>query len=159
MSTSYIIRQCKKMQTLAHNAHIQYDTLMSNQKISKHFNKVIYINKEQKWPQHAALRYPAAHTTKWRTFVSDFDCLCSIRRGHNRHGPKRGGGAAVPFRGSWDPRLVQCGLGRGLLPYQAASFIHSIQPFGHNRHGPKWGGVGVPFFWGYSWVHIEHSLT
>ena len=44
-------------------------------------------------------------------------------RGHNRHGPKRGG-AAVPFRGSWDPRLVQCGLGRGLLSYQAESFIH-----------------------------------
>ena len=44
------------------------------------------------------------------------------------------------------PRLVQCGLGRGLLPYQAAS--SSIQPFGRNRHGPKirWGGCA--FFLG-----------
>ena len=24
-------------------------------------------------------------------------------RGHNRHGPKRGGGLLCPFRGSWDP--------------------------------------------------------
>ena len=24
-------------------------------------------------------------------------------RGHNRHGPKRGRGAAVPISGSWDP--------------------------------------------------------
>ena len=43
-------------------------------------------------------------------------------------------------------RLLQCGLGRGLLPYQAAS--SSIQPFGHIRHGPKLGGVGVPFYLG-----------
>ena len=46
-------------------------------------------------------------------------------RGHNRHGPKRGR--------ELRPRIVQCGLGRGLLPFQAAS--SSIQPFGHNRHG------------------------
>ena len=52
------------------------------------------------------------------------------------------------------PRLVQCGLGRGLLPYQAAS--SSIQPFGHNRHGPKLGGVGVPFFLG---VAVSTSNT
>ena len=37
------------------------------------------------------------------------------------------------------PHLAQCGLGRGLPPYLAASW--SIQPFGHNRHGPKSGGV------------------
>jgi len=35
------------------------------------------------------------------------------------------------------PRLIQCGPGRGLLPYQVAS--SSIRPFGHNRHGPKIG--------------------
>ena len=39
-------------------------------------------------------------------------------RGHNRHGPKREGGAAVPLSRELGPRLVQCGLGRGLLPYQ-----------------------------------------
>jgi len=38
-------------------------------------------------------------------------------RGHNRHGPKRGG-CCAPFTGA-GPRLVQCGLGRGLLPYHA----------------------------------------
>ena len=70
-------------------------------------------------------------------------------RGHNRHGPKRGG-AAVPLSQKLGPSLVQCGLSRGLLPYQVAS--SSIQPFGHNRHhqdmGQKLGGVGVPFFLG-----------
>jgi len=45
-------------------------------------------------------------------------------RGHNRHGPKRER-VAVPFRGKLGPRLIslQCGLGRGLPPYQVAS-IH-----------------------------------
>ena len=42
----------------------------------------------------------------------------------------------APFAGSC---LTQCGMGRGLLPYQVAS--SSIQPFGHNRHGPKTGDV------------------
>jgi len=41
-------------------------------------------------------------------------------RGQNRHGPKRGGGLLCPFRGELGPRLIQCGLGRGLLPYQVA---------------------------------------
>jgi len=41
-------------------------------------------------------------------------------------------------------RLAQCGLGRGLLPYQVAS--RSIQPLGHNRHGPKIWGCAP--FWG-----------
>jgi len=57
-------------------------------------------------------------------------------RGHNRHGPKRGGLLCPPLRGGRDFRLTQCG--QGLLPYQVAS--SSIQPFGHNRHGPKTGG-------------------
>jgi len=56
-------------------------------------------------------------------------------RGHNRHGPKRGG-LLCPFPG------VTGSLGRGLLPYQVAS--SSIQPFGHNRHEPKTGGC-APF--------------
>jgi len=51
-------------------------------------------------------------------------------------------GAAEPFRGVLGPRLIQCGLGRGLLPYHVAS--SSIQPFGHNRHEPKTGGC-APF--------------
>ena len=74
-------------------------------------------------------------------------------RGHNSHGPKRGG-CWAPFAGA-GTRPVQCGLGRGLLPYQAAS--SSIQPFGIDM-GQKLCGVGVPFFWG-SWVHIEYKIA
>ena len=78
-------------------------------------------------------------------------------RGQNRHGPKRGGRGAVPISRELGLRLVQCGLGRGLLPYQAAS--SSIQPFGHNRHGPKIGWGGCALFSGGSSVHIEHNVT
>ena len=63
-------------------------------------------------------------------------------RGHNRHGPKRGGGLLCAFRRELGPRLIQCGLDRGLLPYQVA--FSSIQPFGHNRHEPKSEGC-APF--------------
>ena len=46
---------------------------------------------------------------------------------------------AVPLWGDeLGPHATQCGLGRGLPPYQVAS--GSIQPFGNNRHGPKIGG-------------------
>jgi len=45
-------------------------------------------------------------------------------RGHNRHGPKRGG-LLYPFRGgSWAPSNTMWlagRLGRGLFPYQVAS--------------------------------------
>jgi len=54
-------------------------------------------------------------------------------RGHNRHGPKRGGGALCPFRGALGTHLIQCGLRRCLLPHQVAS--SSIQPFGYNSVG------------------------
>jgi len=53
-------------------------------------------------------------------------------------------GAAVPISGvgeaeSWV--FTQCGLGRGLPPYQMASW--STQPFGHNRHGSRlYGRMG-----------------
>jgi len=61
-------------------------------------------------------------------------------RGHNRHGPTRGGAAVPLSRGSWVPvSLIHCGRGRDLLPYQVAS--SSIQPFGHNRLEPKTGAV------------------
>ena len=65
--------------------------------------------------------------------------------GHNRHVPKRK--IAVSLSRELGPRLLQRGLGRGLLQYQAAS--SSIQRFGYNRHGPKIGWEWVcPFFWG-----------
>jgi len=48
--------------------------------------------------------------------------------GHNRHGPKSAG--AVPlFKGELGPHLTQCGLDRGLHPYQVTSW--SIQPIGY----------------------------
>ena len=37
--------------------------------------------------------------------------------------------------------VTQCGLCRGLPPYQVASW--STQPFGHNRHGLKIGGCAL----------------
>jgi len=79
-----------------------------------------------------------------------------VDRGHNRHGPRRWG-LLRPFRAEMGPRLIQCGLGRGLLPYQVAS--SSIEPFGHNKHGSKTGWWWVcPLFWG-SWVPIEHKVA
>ena len=63
-------------------------------------------------------------------------------RGHNRHGTKRRG-LLCPFRGELGLRVIQCGLSRGLLPYQVVSL--PIQPFGHNRHEPKTGGSCAPF--------------
>jgi len=53
---------------------------------------------------------------------------------------------AVPLFGELGPHVTQCGVGRGLPPYQVVSW--SIQPFGHNRHGPKIGGGLCPFFRG-----------
>jgi len=68
-------------------------------------------------------------------------------RGHNRHGPKRWG-ALCPFRAEVGPRLIQCGLGRGLLPYQVAS--SSIQP------KTAWWWV-CPLFWGQLGPHRTQS--
>ena len=72
-------------------------------------------------------------------------------RGHNRHGPKRGVGLLCVFRGAeLGTHLTQCGLGRGLLPYQVVHLHPSsrlatidmdrklvVCPFGE-------GGAGSP---------------
>ena len=57
-------------------------------------------------------------------------------------GLKEGGGAVplsrCPVRGVLGTRLIQCGLRRGLIPYQVAS--SSIELFGHNSvgcHSPR----------------------
>jgi len=71
-------------------------------------------------------------------------------RDHNKYWPKRGGGCCAPLAGELGPRLTQCGLGQGLLPYQVAS--SSIQPFAHNLemeqklglHAPLLGGAATP---------------
>jgi len=77
-------------------------------------------------------------------------------RGHNRHGPKRWG-LLCPFRAELGPRLIQCGLGRVLLPYQVAS--SSIQPFGHKNMGQKLGESGCALCSGGTWVPIEHKVA
>jgi len=43
-------------------------------------------------------------------------------RGHNRHGPKRGG-VLCPFRGALGTRLIQCGL-RGGLYFRSKWRLH-----------------------------------
>jgi len=69
---------------------------------------------------------------------------------------RRKEGVAVPLsQGELGPRLTQCGLGRGLLPYQVASSF--IQPFGHNRHGPKIGAL-CPLFGGEGAVSPSNTM-
>jgi len=58
---------------------------------------------------------------------------------HKRHGQKIGWGWVFPF---WGPNRTQSRLGRGLPPYEVASY--SIRPFGFYKNGPKIGG-SVPF--------------
>ena len=69
---------------------------------------------------------------------------------------RKKGGAVCPFRGELEPRLIQCGLGRGLLPYHVAS--SSIQPFGHNKHGPKTGWCCALCFWATAYFDIKWHL-
>ena len=64
---------------------------------------------------------------------------------HNGRVPKWGGELLCLFWGVGElgPHLTQCGLGRGLPPYQVAHW--SNQPFGHN----KWAeNCGAPFWEG-----------
>ena len=51
-----------------------------------------------------------------------------------------------PFLGELGLYLTQCCLGRGLPPYQVASW--SIQPFGHNTWADNWEGLLCPHVWG-----------
>ena len=44
-----------------------------------------------------------------------------VDRGHNRHGLKRGGGAAMPLLRKLGSRLIQCGLDQGPRPCQVPS--------------------------------------
>jgi len=56
----------------------------------------------------------------------------------------------VPLSRELGPRLIECGLSRDLLLYQAAS--SSFQPFGHNRHGSKIG-------WGVTFLGVAVSTS
>jgi len=63
------------------------------------------------------------HPVVWRqqTWAEKWGLPCSL----TEEGEKQG------------PHLTQCCLGRGISPYQVASW--SIEPFGYNRHGENWG--------------------
>jgi len=62
--------------------------------------------------------------------------------GHNGHGPKRWG-LLHPFRGGeLAPHLTQCGLGRGLLPYQTKWCLHPSSSLATTDIGQKLGGCG-----------------
>jgi len=50
--------------------------------------------------------------------------------GHNRHGPKGGGGAVPLSRSAGNPSNTMWSARRSILSYQVAS--SSIQPIGHN---------------------------
>jgi len=77
-------------------------------------------------------------------------------RGHNRHGPKRGG-LLYPFRAKLGPCLIQCGLGRGL--HRTKWRLHPSSRLATIDMGQKLGGCGCALFLGVSWVPIEHKVT
>ena len=78
-------------------------------------------------------------------------------RGHNRHGPKRGGGGCcAPFAGAVTPSST---MWPGPRSTSVPSGSSSIQPFGHNRDGPKIGWGGCAHFSRGCWVHIEHNVA
>jgi len=72
-------------------------------------------------------------------------------RGRISHGPKRVGVALPLSRGELGPCLTQCGLGRGLLPYQVAWHLHPFSHLATINMGQNWVGA-VPFFCGGTWV-------
>ena len=58
-----------------------------------------------------------------------------------------GGGSCAPFaRGELGPRLTQCGLGRGLLPYKWR--LHPFSRLATIDMGQKLGGGGCALFSG-----------
>jgi len=70
--------------------------------------------------------------------------------GHNRHGPKIGGGGSTPFW-VWGAGSPCNTMWPGPRPTFVPSGILIVQPFGNNRHGPKIGGLCLLFGDG-SWV-------
>jgi len=75
-------------------------------------------------------------------------------RGHNRHGPKRGG-LLCPFRGQLGPRLTQVDIGpdHNFVVWADVYFRTKWRLYPSSRlatigldMGQKLGGVSVPFF-------------
>ena len=79
-------------------------------------------------------------------------------RGHNRHGPKRGGGCCAPFEGAGTPSST-------LWPDRADVYFRTKRRLHPSSHlatidmGQKLGWEWVCLFSGGSWVHIEHNVA
>jgi len=75
--------------------------------------------------------------------------------GHNRHGPKIGGGLCPFWVGELGPHLIQCRLGQGLPFYTK----WHLDPSSHlaTTCGPKIGGC-APLGEG-TWVTIERNVA
>ena len=68
-----------------------------------------------------------------------------LATGHNRHGPKRGGGLLCLFhRGAGSPSNTMWPGPRSISVPSGVFNSSSIQLFGHNRHEPQTGGC-APF--------------
>ena len=93
------------------------------------------------WPVHGHTLVGAAVAWFIRTprkNISEMTYFVLV--GHKTSINNFGTGRNKPCLGrEWGPHLIQSRLGRGLPPYQVASWC--IQPFGHNRNGPKIRGL------------------
>jgi len=78
-------------------------------------------------------------------------------RGHNRHGPKRGGGAVPLSRSAGNPSNTIWSAWRSVLPYQVAS--SSIHPFGHNSVGCHSLRRNISTNYRYYFVVEMHTVT
>jgi len=77
-------------------------------------------------------------------------------RGHNRHGPKRGG-AAMPLSRKLGPRLIQCGLDQGPSPCQVPSWSMASRRFATIDMGRKLGAP-PPFLGRGLGPHLSRSI-
>jgi len=66
-------------------------------------------------------------------------------------------GALCPFRSELGPRLIQCGLGRGLL--RTKWRLHPSSRLATINIGQKLGGGGCALCSGGSWVPIEQKVA
>ena len=68
-------------------------------------------------------------------------------RGHNRHGPKRGG-CCAPFAESWDPVYTMCSMAWAEVYFRTKWRLYPFSRLATIDMGQKLGGVVMPFFLG-----------
>jgi len=68
------------------------------------------------------------------------------------------GGLLCPIRAELGPRLIQCGLGRGLY-FRTKWRLHPSSRLATINMGQKLSGGGCALCSGGSWVPIEHKVT